>query len=499
MARQLSIIDVMTDPNLLGAVFAGPTWASWRAVLKAAFGLPLAVDELPVFRAVTGRTAPSDAVAAELWFVIARRGGKSMIAALVAVYCTCFHQYRLAPGERGVFMILAPDRRQCRVIKGYISGLLKASPLLVTRIARETKDAIELANGLRIEVHTASFRTTRGYTVVGCIVDEGAFLPVDDAAEPDKAIIGAIRPAMATVPGALLMFISSPYARRGELWRVYQGHWGKDDDPIFVVQADTRRMNPTVSDRVITAAYEQDEASARAEYGAEFRSDLEGLFQREALAECVVAGRRELPFRSYVKVPFSTGPSYCAFTDAASGSGSDSFTLAIAHLEGERVVLDAVRERKPPFSPEAVVSEFADLLKTYGLSSVTGDRWAGEWPRERFRVHGIQYEPATNTRSDLYLALLPIVNSGRIALLDHERLISQLSGLERRTARGGRDSVDHAPGAHDDVANVVAGVAVLAQGERAREPSIREVFTDEDWREIESAQLARMADGLGDW
>jgi hypothetical protein len=30
--------------------------------------------------------------------------------------------------------------------------------------------------------------------------------------------------------------------------------------------------------------------------------------------------------------------------------------------------------------------------------------------------------------------------------------------LERRTARGGRDSIDHPPGAHDDLANAVAGL-----------------------------------------
>jgi hypothetical protein len=57
--------------------------------------------------------------------------------------------------------------------------------------------------------------------------------------------------------------------------------------------------------------------------------------------------------------------------------------------------------------------------------------------------------------------LLPLVNSRRIDLLDNQKLISQLCGLERRTARGGRDSIDHGPGQHDDVANAVAGAASL--------------------------------------
>jgi len=125
------------------------------------------------------------------------------------------------------------------------------------------------------------------------------------------------------------------------------------------------------------------------------------------------------------------------------------------------VVVDAVREVKPPFSPEDVVDEFATLLKRYRIVKVTGDRYAGEWPREQFRKLRISYEPAAKPKSDLYRDLLPAINSRRIDLLDHPRLVNQLVSLERRTARGGRDSIDHAPGAHDDIANVVAGVSAM--------------------------------------
>ena len=125
------------------------------------------------------------------------------------------------------------------------------------------------------------------------------------------------------------------------------------------------------------------------------------------------------------------------------------------------MVVDAVREVKPPFSPEDVVDEFATLLKRYRIVKVTGDRYAGEWPREQFRKLGISYEPAAKPKSDLYRDLLPAINSRRIDLLDHPRLVNQLVSLERRTARGGRDSIDHAPGAHDDIANAVAGVSAM--------------------------------------
>jgi hypothetical protein len=137
-------------------------------------------------------------------------------------------------------------------------------------------------------------------------------------------------------------------------------------------------------------------------------------------------------------------------------------TLAIAHMDRDLVVLDLVREMRPPFSPESVVSEFAGVLKSYRISRVVGDRYAGEWPRERFRVNGIEYATSEKTKSDLYQGLLPLINSGRCELLDSPRLINQLCNLERRTARGGRDSIDHPPGHHDDLCNSAAGALVLA-------------------------------------
>ena len=159
---------------------------------------------------------------------------------------------------------------------------------------------------------------------------------------------------------------------------------------------------------------------------------------------------------------------YAAFCDPAGGSGADSMTLALAHLEvrdGRTVgVLDAVRERRPPFSPTEVVQEFAALLAQYRVTRVVGDAYAGAWPSEAFRQHGVTYERSPAPKSDLYRELLPHLNSGRVELLDDARLLNQLANLERRTARGGRDSIDHGPGAHDDLANAAAGalVTVLA-------------------------------------
>jgi hypothetical protein len=282
-------------------------------------------------------------------------------------------------------MVIAADRRQARTVFRYIAGLLDGSPLLSTLVEQRTKEGISLSNRVTIEVHTASFRAVRGYTIIGAVLDEVAFWRTEEtAADPDVEIVNALRPGMATVPSSLLVAISSPYARKGALWQAYAEHYAKDGDPILVWQADTRSMNPLVPEREIARAYEEDESAAAAEYGAQFRRDIESFVGRETVEACVIPGRAELPPSSAL--------SYLGFVDPSGGS-QDSMTLAIAHREKDRAVLDLVRERRPPFSPEQVASEFAELLKQYRVSLVRGDRYGGEWPREQFRKAGIEYNP----------------------------------------------------------------------------------------------------------
>jgi hypothetical protein len=253
----------------------------------------------------------------------------------------------------------------------------------------------------------------------------------------------------------MLVGISTPYRRSGLLFDRWRRYYGKPDDDVLVVRAAATVFNPTLPQLVIDQALERDPEAAAAEWLAEFRSDIANFVSRDVVDAAVVPGRFELP-------PVS-GISYTAFVDPSGGS-SDAMTLAVGHAEGNLVIIDAIRERRPPFSPADVVAEFADLLASYGISSVSGDRYGGQWPRERFLEHGVTYQPAEHPKSDLYRELLPILNAGRIELLDHPRLAAQLCGLERRTARGGRDTIEHAPGAHDDVANAVAGVAVALAG-----------------------------------
>lgn len=424
------------------------SWKNWKVFLSALFGLGLTAEQKEVYRKFTGRDDVPDKQFRESYLICGRRSGKSVIAALIAVFLACFRKYddQLAPGEWGVVMILASDRAQAKVIFSYVNALLDA-PLLRGMVTNRLKESVELNNRVRIEIHTSSYRAVRGRTILAAICDELAFWQAEDSANPDTEVIGALRPAMATIPNALLIGISSPYARRGELYNAHKANFGRESADVLVWQADSKSMNPTLPSAVIEAAYAKDPSAARAEFGAQFREDVETFISVETVEARTISGRRELPY--------DESRTYYGFADPSGGVG-DSFTMAIAHLERDKAVLDLVREAQAPLSPKLITAEFAGIFKSYHVTEIEGDRYAGEWPREEFQKHGVHYRVAEKSKNELYLELLPALMSAQAELLDNPRLNVQLTGLERRTGRL-HDAIDHPPGSHDDVSNAVAG------------------------------------------
>jgi hypothetical protein len=385
------------------------------------------------------------------WLICGRRSGKSFAMATLAVYLGCFRDWRkyLSPGERAVILLVAADREQAKILHRYCLGL---PPLLKSMLRGSTANEINLKGGITIEIVTRSYRTVRGRVA---LLDEVAFWRDDESANPDSEVLNAVRASMATFgDAAMVIAASSPYSRSGILWEAHRKYFGVDDKSNLVWQAATRVMNPTVAQSFIDGEIERDPASAAAEYGAEFRSDIAEFVALEVLEACTARGTYEIPPLPRID--------YVAFCDPSGGS-SDSMTLAISHRESDgSLILDAIRERLAPFQPEAVVEEFCQTLKSYRIGSVTGDRCAGEWPKEQFSKRGVTYRPSDRVKSDYYRDMLPLLNSRKIRLLDHKKLFNQLHGLERRTARGGKDSIDHASSRHDDVANAAAGSLVMA-------------------------------------
>jgi hypothetical protein len=452
--RTPTIVEAMNSPRLFEPWFRGSSWDGWRAVLKSTTAAPMSDSEIEFFKSIAGGREPPRKRPREAWYVVGRRGGKDSITSMLAGYSASTFNPRgiLRPGERAIVACIAPNRETAKIIKGYITAFFETIPSLRDMIQRETKDLVELKNMVDIAILTDDFKTVRGRPILCCVLDEVAMLDSGESAT-DLELYSALLPGMSTIPQAQMFGISSPYAKKGLLYKKYADNFGKDNDDVLVIQAPSHIMNPALDTRDRDRQMIEDPSRARAEWFGEFRDDIIQFIDQAKVDLCVEKGRTEL-------LPVS-GVQHVAAVDPSGGS-SDSMTLAVAHANGDLGILDFVKEWPAPFVPTTVVSEIVDICRRYNVSAVTGDAYAGEWAREPFRNHRIEYQLADQTRSEAYLTLLPAINSGKIELLDNPRLITQLCSLERRVARSGKDSVDHPRGGHDDVINAAALALVAA-------------------------------------
>jgi hypothetical protein len=330
MKVRISLRKALADKNLLGRSLPGPSWSAWRTLLIASMGEALTEDERKVFTELTGREQEPLERCEELVAVIGRRGGKTEALSVLGAYLAGCVEYRdvLVPGEVGTLLVIASDIEQAGICLDRIEAKLRTSPIMKQLIVARTAKQLRLSNGIVVQVRSSSYKKVRGATLICAIGDECAFWSTDEgSANPDVAICAALRPALATTGGPLFL-ISSPYAKRGELYTLHRKHYGPNGDK---------------------------------RYFAEFRSDVGQFIDRDVVMACVMPGVRELmPARAIT---------YRAFTDPSGGS-SDSFTIAVAHHDGARdvCIVDALREYVPPFSPEGVVAELAQLLASSGES-----------------------------------------------------------------------------------------------------------------------------------
>jgi hypothetical protein len=454
VSRAYSIDRVLQDSRLLGAALGdSASWAIWRVVLKASFGIQLTPCEMETFRSVAGDRAPPRRRARELWAVVGRRGGKSRIAAAIAVYLALFVKHKLARGERGMVLVLSASVEQAKTVFSYAEAFLSSSAVLAKEIQDSTRGEIRLKNGIIIAMHASSFRTVRGRTLLACVLDEVAYFRDETSAVPDIETYRAVLPALATTSG-MLIGISTPYRRLGLLYQKHRDFFGKDSDDVLVVQGGTKLFNASISDDVIDAQRRDDPTAAASEWDATFRTDISSFLDDQLIDAAVEYSRPvELP-------PIrNTYTYYKAFCDASGGTGHDSYTIAIGHKEGELFHIDALRGTIAGhrFDPQEVTKQYAALLTEYGVSSVTGDAYAAEWVAGAWRSTGITYIRSDAAKSQIYLECIPLFTRGLVRLPDHSKLLRELRLLERQAHRGGKESVDHPRGGHDDFANAVCG------------------------------------------
>ena len=492
----MNIAHAFCDKRLFAAAFDDlSSWNVWLTILSAAFALPLTAAQRQTFATIGGgRLLPTKAVR-ELWVVAGRKSGKSRIAALVSIYLALFVKHKVAPGERPMVLCVAGSVDQARTVFGFVKGFLEASPTLRREVIDIGRLEIKLKNGVIIAVHSNSFRTVRGRTLVAAVFDEVSFWRDETSAVPDVEMYRAVLPALATTKG-ILIGISSPYRKLGLLWTKWRDNFGRSSPTTLVVQGSTLQFNTTIDAAEIAAQREADPAAAVSEWDALFRSDLASFLDDELIDAAIEHGRP-------LELPPQHNTVHRAFVDASGGVGRDAYTLSIAHQHGDTVVTDLVRGTTGKFDPHEVTKQYAALCREYHIREITGDAYSAQWVASAWRETGIDYRKSPLVKSDIFLECIPLFTRGLVRLPDHAKLSRELRLLERETHRSGKDSVHHPRNGneHDDYANAVCGALQLcakAAALAANEPPIVSpiLFSTETGETIIGPGAAPPAPGL---
>lgn len=218
-----SILDALADPNLLGAMAQFhdlSTWRAWLVFLRAVYGLALEGDDLGTFKRHTGRTvyAPPPGGYPEAAAIVGRQAGKSALAAALVSF-----EAASAARERGVFaLLIAQDFRGAqRTLFNYAAEVFDEVPMFGKMVEGRTSETLSLRNGITIACYPCRPAAVRGLRARVAVVDELAFFTSTDGRPTDVEMLRALRPALATTGGKLVV-LSSPYAQAGALWALHR-------------------------------------------------------------------------------------------------------------------------------------------------------------------------------------------------------------------------------------------------------------------------------------
>jgi hypothetical protein len=459
MPRLITLAAAMRDQKLLGAPFKAESFWPWHTLAKVISGEPLDEREAELFRKCTGRTKLPTGPVNSIVLLVGRRGGKDRFLSAVAVHRAAIAvdwSKFLSAGEQGSVLMVGADKKQAKILRRYCRALV-ATPMIAAEVARGTDEILEFKNGAALEVVACDADLVRGRSVLALLATETSFWNVDpDANSSDEEVISAAEAGAAMTPGGGLTILSSSvHRKKGLMYKKWKELHGNDDAEDICWLASSRTMNPALPAKVVEKAKLKDPQRAAAEFESEWRSDISDFVPADVIAAATDWGVLE-------RAPVA-GIEYFGFVDAAGGTGKDAFSISIGHRGPDNmVVIDCIRERQPRFVPKAVVKEFSDLLKLYRVSKIKSDRYASAWASDEWARNGITCEPSDLSKSEIYLAALPVLMSASARLLDSEKLRDQLTGLERRVYASGREAVDDsgAQSSHDDLANVVCGVLV---------------------------------------
>lgn len=410
-------------------------------------------------------------------FSRAKKGWKSADLALAALFALVSDS---PVGHDSECYVLANDADQARDDLALAKKLIKTNPVMQDWLTAK-RDIIERTDGRGfleilpagdiVGTHGKSYRLC-GYDEIHGYRNWDIFEAMQpDPHRPDAQQWITSYASIFHRPGVPLFDLMA-IGRAGRDPRMLFSWYVADftTDPDFQDKSPEERANPSMATWGNPEYLAQQQRRLPAHKYRRLHLNLPGLpegsaYSAEGVMDAIARGMA-------VRLPES-GHSYCAFVDMSGGSNDDA-VLGIGHRARDgRYLLDVLQDQgpRPLFDPNAAVDRFVRTLQTYRVMKLIGDRYAGDTFKRQFETRGIAYDVCEQTKSELYEAFEPHLNSHQVVLLDVPTLEQQLLGLRWRG-----EKIDHEHGEHDDFANAAAGVVAALQPQPDRGPTVAAVL-----------------------
>lgn len=425
-----------------------------RDLASQLFG-PIDFDNLPV--------GVRDVVAA----VCGGRGGKSyVLVALRLVWGMLVRDLSsLAPGQRAVALVVAPNDELRQEVVNYALGAFRSKPELaqLLRLPRGTKedDAVSEFTIKRLDGKFVTFRggvaTAGGYggrgkSLTDFAMDEGAFFRDKSAKVNDEDIFKAASPRV--LPGGQSIIASTPWAEAGLLYETWRENFGKPSTAL-VAHAPTTTLNGSAwVARLVAREVRKDPDNADREFFAKFMVGGTTVFYAPTLIEAMIDEQLS------VDVPRECMPGERASAGGDLGFRSNSSALAIAHetREGSIALAELVEEQPEPgkhLKPRKVIANWAVRLKHHGVDAVMADQHYIDVAHEDLGEEGVTVFDAPASPDEVHVRCRQLMRSGKLKIPKIPRLIQQLKEVQGRPLPGGKMQIimpRWAKGAHGDLA-----------------------------------------------
>lgn len=410
-----------------------------------------------------------------------RRGGKSLVACLLVLFTAIIeaevHLKHARPNERIGVGLLANSQDQARQMHRILRELIDSSPRLRRMVESQTADTIRLTNRIDIVVLPCSSRTIRGRTLCAVVIDElglaqdgaGTFMSPQAAGE----LVDAVTPATFSFPEGKVWITSTPRWAGSTLYAIAQRGADPSDPSVELLHAAAPELRPDIAVKV----WEDERRSYPERYlretMARWDSGYGGLFEREAIDQCLVDRGNLLP-RSGIHYFYGVDPS-------GGAGGGDPWAGAMVHAERDRIIVDRLDLRGGdgrPFDTEVAIQADAATAADFNSATVLVDNWAKALVVSGFQRHGAtvraedwtqekKYTDLTTLRSLLIQGRLEIPRNGHGA-----ELVNQMMVFEQRPTPSGRPRVGAPPGMHDDLLTaLMAAVSACERGRSSGRPA----------------------------